>query len=96
MDDASVISTGVNLLATALAAISGLIYNYSEDGKKLHVSHKCGAAVAKLFEEDDPLRQGAHGERLIKRAIKVAEQEENEKKKTSGGGHGSGRSSIRG
>ena len=84
-DDASVISTGVTLLATTLAAISGLIYNYSEDGKKLHVSHKCGATVAKLFEEDDPLRQGADVERL-KRAMKSAEQEENMKKKSSGGG----------
>ena len=72
-DDASVISTGVTLLATTLAAISGLIYNYySEDGKKLHVSHKCAATVAKLFEEDDPLRQGADGERL-KRAMKAVE-----------------------
>ena len=93
-DDAYVISTGVTLLATALAAISGLIYNYSEDGKKLHVSHKCGAAVARLFEEDDPLRQVADGERL-KRAMKVAEQEENKKRKSSGGGSGSGRGSIR-
>ena len=69
-DDASVIANGVTLLATALAAVSGVIYNYSEDGKKLHVSHKCGATVAKLFEEDDPLRHEADGERL-KRALKV-------------------------
>jgi hypothetical protein len=93
-DDASVIATGVTLMSTALTAITGLIYNYSEDGKKLHVSHKCGPTVAKHFEEDDPLRQGADGERL-KRAMKVAEQEENKKRKSSGAGSGSGRSSNR-
>ena len=50
--------------------------------------------MAKLFEEDDPLRQGVDGERL-KRAMKAAEREENRKKKSSSGGSGSGRGSNR-
>ena len=42
----SVVSTGLALLATAITGIAALIHSYSEDGKKLRVAHKWGAAVA--------------------------------------------------
>ena len=89
----SIVSNGSALLATAITGITtALIHSYSEDGKKLHVAHKCGAAVARFFEEDDPLRQGADGDRL-KRAMKAAKQDEEKKSKTSSRPSGEGRSS---
>ena len=69
----------IKLRATAaVMALALLIYNLHEKGRKLHVSHSHGSRVARFFEEDDPMRQGAEGERL-KRAIK-AEKEEQDRK----------------
>ena len=94
VDDTNLISTGLTFLASALTDITTLIYVFSEDGKKLHVAHKCGASVARFFEEDDPLRQGADGDRL-KRAMKAAKQDEEKKKKSSNSGAGFSRNSNR-
>ena len=90
----SVVSTGLALPATAITGIATLIHSHSEDGKKLHVTHKCGAAVARFFEEDDPLRQGADGDRL-KRAMKAAKQDEEKRRKPSSSSFAPGRSSSR-
>ena len=57
-DETTLISMGLTFRASALTGITALIYIFSEDGKKLHVAHKCGASVSRFFEEDDPLRQG--------------------------------------
>ena len=63
----------------AVAALAMLIHIFLEKGKRLHISHSHGNKVAQFFEEDDPMRQGADGERL-KRAIK-AEKEELDRKR---------------
>ena len=63
----------------AVAALTMLIHAFLEKGKRLHISHSHGNKVAQYFEEDDPMRQGADGERL-KRAIK-AEKEELDRKR---------------
>jgi hypothetical protein len=63
----------------AVAALAMLIHAFLEKGKRLHISHSHGNKVAQYFEEDDPMRQGADGERL-KRAIK-AEKEELDRKR---------------
>ena len=63
----------------AVAALAMLIHIVLEKGKRLHISHSHGNKVAQFFAEDDPMRQGADGERL-KRAIK-AEKEELDRKR---------------
>ena len=65
----------------AVAALAMLIHTLLEKGKRLHINHSHGIKVAQLFEEDDPMRQGADGERL-KHAIK-AEKELLDRKKAS-------------
>jgi hypothetical protein len=65
----------------AVAALAALIHAFLEKGKRLHISHSHGNKVAQFFEEDDPIRQGADGERL-KRAIK-AEKEDSDRKRVS-------------
>ena len=68
-------------VATAVATLALLIHALLEKGKRLHISHSHGNKVAQFFDEDDPIRQGADGERL-KRAIK-AEKEEADRNKSS-------------
>ncbi len=58
----------------SVAALAMLIHIFLEKGKLLHISHSHGNKVAQFFEEDDPMRQGADGERL-KRVIKAEKEE---------------------
>ena len=61
------------------ARIAVVVYSLNQEGKKFLILHSHGRGIASKFEEDDPMLQGADGERL-KRAIK-AEKDEKERLK---------------
>ena len=68
-------------VAAAIGALAVLAHNFHEKARKLHVSHSHGGGVARRFEEDDPMRQGAEGQRL-KRAIQAEKEDQDRKKAT--------------
>ena len=78
-DEQKALRAGFDKVVLAITALATLVYSHNQEGKKLHIQHSYGRGVASKFEEDDPMLQGADGERL-KRAIK-AEKDEKERLK---------------
>ncbi len=73
-DEQKALHAGFDKVVLAITALATLVYSFNQEGKKLHILYSHVRGIANKFEDDDPMLQGADGERL-KRAIEVDKDE---------------------